>query len=84
MTTLQSDEAQLRAEYALAYDLSEIEQKLTADGSMIRPDDSQICYVDLSEPDAIEFLTEDAPVKGVEGVIRSIQEIVGEVVEYFR
>ena len=57
-------EAQLRAEYALAYDLSEIEQKLTADGSMIRPDDSQICYVDLSEPDAIEFLTEDAPVKG--------------------
>ena len=84
MTTLQSDEAQLRAEYALAYDLSDIEQRLTADGSMIRPDDSQICYVDLSEPDAIEFLTEDVPVKGVEGVIRSIQEIVGEVVEYFR
>ena len=84
MTSLQSDEAQLRAEYALAYDLSEIEQKMTADGSMVHPQDSQICYVDLSEPDAIEFLSGEAPVRGIEGILQSIREIVGEVVEYFR
>lgn len=84
MTTLQSDEAQLRAEYALAYDLSDIEQKMTADGSMSHPQDSQICYVDLSEPDSIEFPTGEAPVKGLGGLVKSVRDLVGEIVEYFR
>ena len=57
---------------------------MTADGSMVHPQDSQICYVDLSEPDAIEFLSGEAPVRGIEGILQSIREIVGEVVEYFR
>lgn len=83
MVTLQSEEAKLRAKYELAYDLSDIEQTMTANGSMIRPQDNQICYVDLSEPDSIEFYSA-APVKGIRGLSESLGEICGELVEYFR
>lgn len=84
MVTLQSEEAKLRAQYSLAYDLSDIEQNMTASGSMIRPQDSQICYVDLSESDCVEICSGSAPVKGVQGLLESFKEICGEVVEYFR
>ena len=84
ITTLQSDEAKLRAQYELAYDLSDIEQTMTADGSMVRPGESQICYVDLSAPDCVELFDNETPVSGVLGLVGSVKEIFGEVVEYFR
>ena len=84
MTALQSEEAKLRAQYALAYDPSDIEQSMTASGAMIRPQDSQICYVDLSEPDAVEICTGEQPVKGLKGLLASLKELGGAVVEYFR
>lgn len=84
ITALKSDEAKLRAQYELAYDLSDIEQTMTADGSMIRPGESQICYVDLSSPDCVELFDQETPVSGVLGMVESVKEIFGEVVEYFR
>lgn len=84
MVALQSEEAKLRAQYALAYDPSDIEQSMTASGAMIRPQDSQICYVDLSEPDAVEICTGEQPVKGLKGLLASLKELGSAVVEYFR
>lgn len=84
ITALQSEEAKLRAQYELAYDLSDIEQTMTADGSMIRPGESQICYVDLSSPDCVERFDNETPVSGVLGLAESVKDIFGEVVEYFR
>ena len=83
-STLKSEEAQLRVQYELAYDLSAIEEAVTADGSMIRPEDSQIVYVDLSAPDSVELFNEESPMTGVMGLVESAKDIFREVVEYFR
>ena len=84
ITTLKSEEAQLRVQYELAYDLSAIEEAVTADGRMIRPEDSQIVYVDLSAPDSVELFNEESPMTGVMGLVESAKDIFREVVEYFR
>lgn len=48
---LKSAETVLLAQYELSYDLTAIEQQLTADGSMIKLQPDQITYLDTSEPD---------------------------------
>lgn len=84
MTTLQTEEAKLRAQYELAYDLGTIEESVTASGSMVKPQNGQIVYVDLSEPDTVTFFDEDAPTAGLEGAFQSVKSIVTEIVEYFQ
>ena len=51
MEVLKTEEAQLRAQYELAYDLNSIETAVTAGGAMVKPQSSQIFYVDLSGSD---------------------------------
>ena len=53
LSNLQSEEKKLMAQYELAYDLSTIEQKVTSDGSMVKPQSSQIYTLDLSEEDSV-------------------------------
>ena len=58
---------------------------MTADGSMVKPQAGQILYLDLSEPDSVVlFNEEETPVEGINGAIRGIQDILGNVVEYFK
>ncbi len=84
ITTLKSEEAQLRVQYELAYDLSAIEAAVTADGSMVRPEESQIIYVDLSAPDSVELFGETETGTGFVSLLASVKDIFGTVVEYFR
>ena len=84
MTELRTEEARLRAQYELAYDLTTVERSMTGSGAMVKPQEGQIFYVDLSEPDSVTFFREDKPVKGVAGALESIKEICGDVVEYFK
>ncbi len=58
MTALQSEEAKLRTAYELSYDLSSIEETMTASGAMVRPQNGQVVYVDLSEPDTVTFFNQ--------------------------
>lgn len=51
--TLKSEEAHLMAQYELAYDLKSIEAAVTADGRMVKPQSSQIYYMDLSGNDSV-------------------------------
>ena len=51
--TLKSEEARLMAQYELAYDLKSIEDTVTADGRMVKPQSSQIYYMDLSGSDSV-------------------------------
>ena len=55
MTTLQSEEAQLRAQYELAYDLQEIERQMLASGEMMKVQSWQTYTLELSEPDTVEY-----------------------------
>lgn len=83
MTTLQSEEAKLRAQYELAFDLAEIEETLTANGTMVKPQSSQIIYLDLSEPDSVVFFDEEEE-SALGGLLEQLGELFGGAVEYFR
>lgn len=84
MTSLQSEEARLRAEYELAYDLDAIGQSLQESGDMVEPQNGQVVYVDLSEPDAVKLFRQEEDAGGVEGALRSAQSIAREIVTYFQ
>lgn len=85
LAALQSEEKQLRTQYELAFDLSTVEENVTSNGSMVKPQEGQILYLDLSEPDSVVLFQEEAePLQGVEGVLAGIREIFDNVVEYFR
>ena len=73
----------LRAQYELAYDLESIEQNLTDSGAMVKPQNGQIIYVDLSEPDSVTYFQQEEEATGVEGAVESMHSIFTEIVEYF-
>ena len=50
---LKDEEARLLAQYELAFDLKSIETAVTADGRMVKPQSSQIHYMDLSGSDSV-------------------------------
>lgn len=83
LTTLKTEEAKLRAQYELAYDLEAIENSMTASGAMVKPQNGQTIYVDLSEPDAVTYFQQEESSGGLTGVVESVQSIFGEIVEYF-
>lgn len=85
MTTLRGEESRLRTQYELAFDLASIEAAVTSNGSMVKPQSGQIIYLDLSEPDSlIIFKKEETPLKGAQGALRSVKEVISNVVEYFK
>ncbi|OUN23179.1 hypothetical protein B5G34_04090 [Flavonifractor sp. An82] len=84
LTSLKTEEAKLRAQYELAYDLDTIESTLTADNSMVKPQNGQVIYVDLSEPDTVTYFEEENTAAGLEGAVEGVRSIITEIVEYFR
>lgn len=50
---LKSEEARLLTQYEIAYDLKSIEAAVTANGRMVKPQSSQIYYMDLSANDSV-------------------------------
>lgn len=84
LSQLQDEEAKLRTQYELAYDLSSVETFATTEGGMIKPQNGQIFYVDLSEPDKVQFFDEEAPGEGAAGALARIRSLCGEIVEYFQ
>ena len=83
MTALQSEEAK-RTAYELSYDLSSIEETMTASGAMVRPQNGQVVYVDLSEPDTVTFFNQDEAAAGLDGMFESVKSIASEIVAYFQ
>ena len=74
----------IRDRYELAYDLSSIEEQAAASGAMVKPQNGQIIYVDLSEPDNVEFFREETGRTGIAGAVESIRSICSEILEYFQ
>lgn len=84
LTKLQTEEARLRTQYELAYDLKTIEEAVMSSGQMVKPRSDQIFYVDLSEPDSVVLFQQEAGEPGVSGALESLKEICGEIVVYFK
>ena len=74
LSDLQTEEKTLKAQYELAFDLTEIERQMTADGSMVKASPSQTVYLDLSEGDHVIYY--DAAQKGLSGLIRQAEEVL--------
>ncbi len=75
MAQLKSEEATLLARYELAYDLGAIENDVTSDGSMSRPQPGQMIYVDLTEPDSV--VVYDIPKEEGADILAAIRSALG-------
>lgn len=84
MTALRTEEAKLRAQYELAYDLSSIEKSVMQSGRMVKPQSDQIYYVDLSEPDSVVRFDGQQPIRGISGAVESIKSLCEDLMEYFK
>lgn len=82
LVTLRSEEATLRARYELAYDLGAIENAVTADGSMSRPQAGQIIYVDMTEPDSVVLYSSAS--ESPAGFLDTLEEAIANALAYFR
>ncbi len=74
LSVLKEDEKKLLAEYELAYDLSEIEQQMTASGAMVRASSSNTIYMDMTEMDSIIYYEEATD--GIPGLVDRLEQIV--------
>jgi len=80
---LKEEGAELRAQYELAYDLNNLEKTLTQSGKMIRPQNGQIFYIDLSEPDSVVRFDEE-PAQGAGGALESVKQLIASILAYFQ
>lgn len=84
LSSLQTDQKKLLAQYELAYDLSAIEQKVTEDGSMVKPQPGQIDTLDLSEKDSVvRYTQKDTAEKDAGGPVEQLKNIINQALSYF-
>ena len=74
-----SEETTLLARYEMAYDLGAIESAVTAAGTMSRPQQGQIIYVDLTEPDSVVLYQQEETM----GFWDQLEELIGNILAYF-
>ena len=74
LSQLQDEKKTLMAQYEKTFDLTALEQQLTADGSMVEAGAGQTVYLDLSQGDSVVYYEEAR--QGVSGLIRQIEEFL--------
>lgn len=84
LSQLESEQSRLLAKYELAFDLSSIEQKVTADGSMVKPQSGQMYTLDLSEPDSVVRYENESPAEAAGGVVDQAKSFIDRALAYFR
>jgi len=81
LSALQTENATLTAQYEQVFDMETIQAAVG--GTMVRPTNDQVVYIDLSEPDAVVVYGEEAA-GGFAGALESAGKVVSGVFEYFR
>ncbi|OUN24865.1 hypothetical protein [Pseudoflavonifractor sp. An85] len=74
LSGLQDEKKTLMAQYEKTFDLSALEQLLTADGSMVEAGAGQTVYLDLSQGDSVVYYEEAR--QGISGLVRQIEEFL--------
>ena len=77
LSDLKSEEKVLMAQYELAYDLTEIEEQLISNGSMVRAANGHTIYLDMSEGDNVVYY--EAAETGVSGLVRQIEQFISDL-----
>ena len=81
LSDLKEENATLTAQYEKVFDIDTIQAAVGE--TMIRPTSDQVTYVDLSEPDTVVVYGEEAQ-GGPLGALKSLGQMIGEILEYFR
>lgn len=79
--TLETQQITLMTKYEQAFDLTSVKEAALAAG-MSLPSDSQIYYIDLSDPDNAQVYTQESG--GLEGLLEKAGQGIEAIVEYFR
>lgn len=74
LSDLQDEKKTLMAQYEKTFDLTALEQQLTADGSMVEAGTGQTVYLDLSQDDSVVYYQEAR--EGLSGLIRQVEEFL--------
>ena len=81
LETLQTQQVALITKHEQAFDLSSVKEAAVAAG-MSQPSDSQIYYIDLSEPDSATVYSQEE--SGIGKLLSMLGQGISAVVEYFR
>ena len=82
LTQLESENATLSAQYEQVFDAEHIQQAVG--DTMVRPDQDQVVYIDLSEPDTVTVYESGTAGSALESVLSELFQAVSGVIEYFR
>lgn len=80
---LEDEAAKLTAQYELAYDLSTIEERVTSDGSMTKPQAGQIYVLDLSEEDSVVHYQRESAAETAGGALDRLKDWIDSTLSYF-
>lgn len=84
LTTLETEHADLTAQFELKFDQAKLEAAVVADGTLAKPNSNQSVYIDLSEPDNAVVYGSEKQSTGVDGFFKTVGDLFSSVVEYFR
>lgn len=85
LSALHTEQAKLMTQYELSYDLSAIEQKVTANGSMVKPQAGQLYTLDLSEEDSVvHYEKESAAAETAGSLLDTVRDLLDGGLSYFR
>lgn len=81
--TLAEENAKLRTQYELCFDLKTVEEQVAASGTMVQPQPGQIVTLSITESDSAKFYTDQSDGQG-DGLWNDAQETVDNLVEFFQ
>ena len=84
LTTLETEHADLTAQFELKFDQAKLEAAVAADGMLAKPNSNQSVYIDLCEPDNAVVYGSEKQSTGVDGFFKTVGDLFSSVVEYFR
>ena len=84
LTTLETEHADLTAQFELKFDQAKLEAAVAADGTLAKPNSNQSVYIDLSEPDNAVVYGSEKQSTGVDGFFKTVGDLFSSVVVYFR
>ncbi len=80
--TLSEENAKLRTEYELCFDLKTVEEQVAASGAMVQPQPGQIVTLNIAEPDSAKFYA--APDSGAGSFWSEVGQTLDNLVAFFK
>lgn len=81
LTTLQTENATLSAQYEQVFDMEHLQAAIGSE--MVRPTANQITYIDMSQPDSVILYGKSTGTRGAGGFVDGVKEIFSSLIEYF-